>query len=83
MDTMTPGTPPAVVTDPTDDECPSRQATVQTWTCAVCGLDFAGTTVHPALSIVSLLPTPQLRTAALMAVLRTEVHRRSGKDPPP
>ncbi len=27
----------------------------------------------PALSVVGLLPTPQLRTAALLAVLRTEV----------
>jgi hypothetical protein len=35
----------------------------------------------PALSVVSLLPTPQLRTAAFLAVLRTEVTRRSGKGP--
>jgi hypothetical protein len=29
--------------------------------------------INPALSIVGLLPTPQLRTAGLLAVLRTEV----------
>ena len=65
MDTVTPVNPPAVVADPTDDECPGREATVQTWTCAVCGLDFACTTVHLALSIVGLLPTPALRSAAV------------------
>jgi hypothetical protein len=36
--------------------------------------------VNPALSIVGLLPTPQLRTAVLMTILRTEVTRRSGKE---
>jgi hypothetical protein len=32
-----------------------------------------------ALSIISVLPTPQLRAAAFLAVLRAEVTRRSGK----
>jgi hypothetical protein len=36
--------------------------------------------VNSALSIVGLLPTPQLRTAALLTALRTEVTHRSGKD---
>ncbi len=31
-------------------------------------------------SIIGLLPTPQLRTAAFLATLRTEVARRSGKE---
>ena len=35
--------------------------------------------VNPALSTIGLLPTPQLRTAALLAALRAEVTRRSGK----
>jgi hypothetical protein len=35
---------------------------------------------QPRLSIVGLLPTPQLRTAALLTVLRTEVTQCSGKD---
>jgi hypothetical protein len=33
-----------------------------------------------ALNIVVLLPTPQLRTAAVLALLRNEVHQRSGKE---
>jgi hypothetical protein len=33
------------------------------------------------LSVVGLLPTPQLRTAALLAVLCTEVIQRSAKGP--
>ncbi len=37
-------------------------------------------TVQVALSIIGLLPTPQLRTAAFLATLRTEVARRSGKE---
>jgi hypothetical protein len=45
-------------------------------------LHWATTVVNPALSIIGLLPTPQLRTAALLAVLRTEVTRRSGKEHP-
>jgi ribosomal protein L37AE/L43A len=56
---------------------------VQAWRCAACGLRWATTVVNPALSIVGLLPTPQLLTAALMVVRRTEVHRRSGKGPAP
>ncbi|MGH3800190.1 MAG: hypothetical protein ACRDTD_08690, partial [Pseudonocardiaceae bacterium] len=50
--------------------------------CAACGLHWATTMVNPALSIAGLLPTPQLRTAAFLALLRTEVHRRSGKEHP-
>ena len=49
---------------------------------APCGLHWACTVVHPALSIIVLLPTPQLCTAAFLAVLCTEVHRRSGKEHP-
>jgi len=44
-----------------------------------CGLDRATTVVNTALSIVGLLPTPQLRAAAFLALLHTEVARRSGK----
>jgi len=46
---------------------------------AACGMHWACTVANPALSIISLLPTPQLRTAAFLAVLHTEVIRRSGK----
>jgi ribosomal protein L37AE/L43A len=53
---------------------------VQAWTCTVCGLQWATTVVNPAMSIVGLLPTPQLRTAALPATLRTEVTHHSGKE---
>jgi hypothetical protein len=49
--------------------------------CAACGLHWATTVINPALSIVGLLTTPQLRTAALLANLRTEVIQRSGKEP--
>ncbi len=49
-------------------------------TCPGC-LDFACTVVNPtvraALSVVALLPTPHQRTAALLAVLRTEVTQRA------
>jgi hypothetical protein len=41
-------------------------------------MHWACTVANPALSIVGLLPTPQLRTAAL----RTEVTQRSGKGHP-
>ncbi|MGH3776527.1 MAG: hypothetical protein ACRDRR_12485 [Pseudonocardiaceae bacterium] len=55
----------------------SAPSTVQAWTCAACGLGWATTVVNPALSIalsiVGLLPTPALRTAAFLAVLGTEV----------
>jgi hypothetical protein len=55
---------------------------VQAWSCTACGLDFACTAVNPhlriALSIVALLPTPQLRTTALLDVMRAKVTRRSG-----
>ncbi len=51
--------------------------------CAACGVHGACTVViHPALSIVGLLPTPQLRTAALLAVLRAEVTQRSATGHP-
>jgi hypothetical protein len=56
--------------------------TVQAEMCAACGLHWATTVVNPALSIVGLLPTPQLRTAAFLALLRTEVTQRSGKGHP-
>jgi hypothetical protein len=36
-----------------------------------------------ACTVIGVLPTPQLRTAAFLTVLRTEVTRRSGKDPTP
>jgi len=72
--------PSAVVVNSTDDECPGCEATVQAWTCAACGLDWACAAVHPALSIIGLLPTPQQRTAAFLATLRTEVARRSAKE---
>jgi ribosomal protein L37AE/L43A len=55
--------------------------TVQAGMCAACGLHWATTVANPALSIISLLPTPQRRTAALLAVLHTEVTRRSRKGP--
>jgi hypothetical protein len=48
-------------------------------------MDFAVTVVNPtvraALSVVGLLPTPQLRTAALMALLGTEVTQRAKEHP--
>lgn len=80
-----------------DDGCPGCGATdgvqpqpapptVQAWTCTACGLDWAVTVVNPtlrvALSSVGLLPTPQLRTVALLDVLRTEVTQRSEKEYP-
>jgi hypothetical protein len=45
-------------------------------TCRACGLDWVCT-------VIGVLPTPQLRTGAFLAVLRAEVATRSGKDPPP
>ena len=57
---------------------------VDAGTCAAYGMHWAVTAVvNPALSLVALLPTPQLRTAALLAVLRTEVTQRSGKEHTP
>jgi hypothetical protein len=49
---------------------------VDAWTCRACGMGWACT-------VIGVLPTPQLRTAAFLAVLRAEVTRRSGKDPTP
>jgi hypothetical protein len=84
-----------MVTDPTDDTCPGYRdttgvqpqptpSTVEAWTCQACGLCWVTTVVNPALrvalSIVGLLPTPQLRTAALLTILRTEVTQRSAKE---
>ncbi len=46
----------------------------------MCGVQWACMAVHPALSIIGLLPTPELRTAAFLATLRTEVARRSAKE---
>jgi hypothetical protein len=54
--------------------------TVDAWMCGVCGIHVAITVINPALSIVGVLPTPQLRTTALLAVLRAEVTPRSGKE---
>jgi ribosomal protein L37AE/L43A len=53
---------------------------VDEWMCTACGMHFAVTVVNPALSLVGVLPTPALRTAALLAVLRTEGTHRSDKD---
>jgi hypothetical protein len=50
-------------------------------TCTACGPHWATTVISPAPSIGGPLLTPQLRTAALMATLRTEVTHRSGKRP--
>jgi hypothetical protein len=82
-------------TDPTEaDTCPGCGAThgvqritgtsptVDAAMCTACGLHWATTTVNPALSILGLLPTPQLRMAAFLALLRTEVTRRSRKGRP-
>ena len=85
-------TGPSTATDPPEaDTCPGCGAThdvqpkpappkVAAWTCAACGMSWAVSVVNPALSVIGLLPTPQLRTAALLALLRTEVTRRSGKE---
>ena len=35
---------------------------VDAWTCTVCDMHWATTVVNPALSVVGLLPTPELRT---------------------
>jgi len=83
----------STATDPTEAEsCPGCGATsgvqritgtlptVDAGMCAACGMHWATTVANPALSIVGLLPTPQLRTAALMTILCTEVTRRSGKE---
>jgi hypothetical protein len=55
--------------------------TVDAAMCTACGLHWATTVVNPtlriALSIVALLPTPQLRTAALLDVMRAEVTQRA------
>jgi hypothetical protein len=83
----------STATDPTEaDTCPGCGAThgvritgtsttVDAAMCTACGLHWATTVINPALAIVGLLPTPQLRTAAFLAALRTEVTRRSGKGP--
>jgi hypothetical protein len=47
----------------------------------VCRLNWAVTVVNPpALSSIGVFPTPQLRTAAFLAILRADVTRRSAKD---
>ncbi len=83
----------STATDPTEAQpCPGCGAThgvqpkaappkVDAWTCTACGMNWAVTVVNPALSIVGLLPTAQLRTAALLAVLRTEVTQRAKEHP--
>jgi hypothetical protein len=85
--------PITLASDTEADTCPGCGAThgvqqitgtsptVQAAMCAACGMHWATTVANPALSIISLLPTPQRRTAAFLAVLRTEVTRRSGKEP--
>jgi hypothetical protein len=50
--------------------------TVDAGKCTRCGMDWACT-------LIGVLPTPQLRTGAFLAVLRAEVATRSGKDPAP
>jgi ribosomal protein L37AE/L43A len=75
-----------------DDTCPGCDTahsvqpqpappTVTVWTCTACGLHWATTVINPilrvTLSVVGLLPTPQQRTAALLAVLRTEIIQRA------
>lgn len=71
--------------DQTDGvELTSSTARVEAWRCTRCGTAWACSLVNPnlraALSIVGLLPTPQQRTAALLAVIQAEVTRRSGKE---
>jgi hypothetical protein len=44
--------------------------------CTQCGMGWACT-------VIGVLPTPQLRAGAFLAVLRAEVATRSGKDPTP
>jgi hypothetical protein len=79
--------PPVLVPDPTDDACPGCGAThgvqpqpappeVAAWTCRACSLNWACT-------VIGVLPTPQLHTAAFLAILRAEVVTCSGKDPAP
>ncbi len=59
--------------------------TVQSWSCTACGLHWVTTVVNPtlrvALPVVGLLPTPHQRTAALMALLGTEVTQRAKEHP--
>jgi hypothetical protein len=43
-------------------------------------MHWACTVANSALFIIGLLPTPELRTSAFLATLRTEVARRSGKE---
>lgn len=81
MDTVTPVNPSTVAADPTDDECPGCKATVQASTCTACGVDWACTVVNPALSIVGLLPTSELRSVAFLALLRAEVTQRAKEQP--
>ncbi|MGH3700709.1 MAG: hypothetical protein ACRDQY_14825 [Pseudonocardiaceae bacterium] len=79
---------PCSVTDPTDDDaCPGcgttagvqlqpAPVTVDAGTYTRGGIDWACT-------VINVLPTPQLRTAAFLTVLRAKVTRHSGKDPTP
>jgi hypothetical protein len=54
--------------------------TVDAAMCTACGMHWACTVANSALFIIGLLPTPELRTSAFLATLRTEVARRSGKE---
>ncbi|MGH3755326.1 MAG: hypothetical protein ACRDRP_22045 [Pseudonocardiaceae bacterium] len=83
----------STATDPTEaDTCPGCGAThgvqritgtspkVDAWMCE-CGMHWAITVANPALrvalSIIGLLPTPQQRTAAVLAVMRAEITQRA------
>ena len=58
--------------------------TVDVAMCTACGWHWATTVVNPALrvalSIIGLLPTPELRTSAFLTALHSKVARRSGKE---
>jgi hypothetical protein len=84
-------------TTDSDDTCPGcgttdgvqpkpAPPTVQAWTYAACGMHWCMTVVNPglraALDVIGLLPTPALRTAALLDVMRTDVRQRSAKECP-
>jgi hypothetical protein len=90
------GHPAWCPTDPTEAEpCPRCGAThgvqpkptppkVAAWMCTTCRMHWAVTAVNPpTLSVIGVLPTPQLRTTAFLAVLRTEVTRLAKEHPMP
>jgi hypothetical protein len=78
---------PARCSDTDDGACPGCGVThgvqptaappkVDAARCTECGL-------HWACTVIGVFPTPQLRTAAFLTVLRVDVTRLSGKDPAP